>query len=82
VNERQVGGSHYKDTSGRCPNCGGLIEHWDLYAEQPYLEGCITKYVTRWRKKNGVQDLEKAKHFLEKLIEVAKQEKAAAASAH
>jgi hypothetical protein len=29
-----------------------------------------------------VQDLEKAKHFLEKLIEVAKQEKAAAASAH
>lgn len=29
----------------------------------------MTKYLTRWRKKNGVQDLEKAKHFLDKFIE-------------
>lgn len=35
----------------------------------PYMEAQIIKYVTRWRKKNGMQDLEKAKHFLEKLME-------------
>jgi len=35
----------------------------------PYHEGCITKYVTRWRKKDGKRDLEKALHFLSKLEE-------------
>jgi hypothetical protein len=64
----QIGGTHYKDNSGVCPHCGGEIQHWDLYGKQPYLEGCIAKYVTRWRSKNGLQDLLKAKHFLEKLI--------------
>jgi hypothetical protein len=36
-----------------------------------YLEGCTTKHVSRWRKKLGVQDLQKAEHYLDKLIEVA-----------
>src|SRR5690606_7409665 len=35
-----------------------------------YFEGQVTKYVSRWRKKNGVQDLEKALHFLQKYLEV------------
>ena len=63
ANETQVGGSHYKS----------LYEHWDLAVTIPlsYLEGCITKYVTRARKKNGIQDLKKATHYLEKLIEVS-----------
>jgi hypothetical protein len=34
------------------------------------MEAQIIKYVFRWRDKNGRQDLYKAKHFLEKLIEV------------
>jgi len=61
ANMRQVGGEHYK----------GVIQHWDyaISQEMPYLEGQITKYITRWRKKNGLQDLQKAKHFLDKLIE-------------
>lgn len=61
ANSRQVGGSHYKSK----------IEHWDyvLANDIPYLEAQIIKYVSRWRKKNGLQDLQKAKHFLEKLIE-------------
>lgn len=64
ANDRQVGGEHYKDSG---------FQHWDfaIAAELNYLEGCITKYVTRWRKKNGLQDLEKAAHFLEKLLETA-----------
>lgn len=64
ANTRQVGGAHYKTS----------YEHWDLCVMVPlgYLEGQVTKYVTRWRKKNGVQDLEKAMHYLDKLMEVNK----------
>jgi len=67
ANSRQVGGTHYRDATGKCPHCGGIIEHWDLYAQFPYLVGQVTKYVTR--DKNGLEDLEKAAHFLQKLAE-------------
>lgn len=67
ANEWQVGGQHYRKATGKCPHCKGEIQHWDLYAEQPYLVGQITKYVTR--QKNGLQDVEKAMHFLQKLAE-------------
>lgn len=58
----QVGGNHYKSDP---------IEHWTYVMENniPYMEAQIIRYVVRWRKKNGMQDLEKAKHYLEKLIE-------------
>lgn len=72
ANERQVGGSHYKKT--------GAIEHWDIVVqhELDYFQGQITKYVMRWRDKGGISDLEKAKHFLEKYIEVENVKKVAA----
>lgn len=65
ANEKQVGGEHYK----------GEIQHWDFAASQEfdYFQGQITKYVARWKKKNGIQDLLKAQHFLEKYIEVEKE---------
>lgn len=65
ANERQIGGSHYKT---------GKTQHWDIVAEHDldYFQGQITKYVMRWKAKNGIQDLEKAAHFLEKYIELAK----------
>jgi hypothetical protein len=65
ANKRQVGGGHYKDMT---------IEHWDVVAlnNLDYFQGQITKYVMRWHGKNGVQDLEKAQHFLQKYIEVEK----------
>lgn len=61
ANDKQVGGDHYD----------APIQHWDLVVANkiPYLEAQVIKYVMRWRKKNGLQDLEKARHFLEKLIE-------------
>jgi hypothetical protein len=64
ANDRQIGGSHYKRDGG--------IEHWDLIERSGigYLEGCATKYVARWRQKGGVQDLEKAEHYVQKLIEL------------
>jgi hypothetical protein len=63
ANESQIGGNHYKTT----------YEHWDLCVKIPlgYLEGCTTKHVSRWRKKLGIQDLQKALHYLDKLMEVA-----------
>lgn len=64
ANDKQIGGNHYKK---------GGEEHWDrqwrLYG-RGYFVGCITKYVERYHEKNGVQDLQKAQHFLEKLIEL------------
>ena len=64
ANDKQIGGTHYKK---------GGEEHWDrqwrLYG-RGYFVGCITKYVERYHEKNGVQDLQKAQHFLEKLIEL------------
>lgn len=59
-NNRQIGGDHYQTGS----------QHWDLIARNniPYLEGCATKYVTRWRKKDGRKDLEKALHYIDKAI--------------
>jgi hypothetical protein len=35
-----------------------------------YFEGNVIKYVSRWRGKGGIADLEKAKHYLELLIEL------------
>jgi hypothetical protein len=33
-----------------------------------WAEGCAIAYLSRWRQKGGVQDLEKAKHTIELLI--------------
>ena len=35
-----------------------------------FCEGNVMKYITRWKEKNGVADLEKAKHYIELLIEL------------
>lgn len=62
-NEKQVGGSHYATGAG--------VQHWDYVMRAlngRYLEGNITKYVARHTKKNGLQDLKKAQHYLDKLI--------------
>lgn len=63
-NSRQVGGDHYK---------GKTVQPWDFIAanELGFFEGNVVKYVTRWKDKGGVQDLHKARHYLDKLIEVA-----------
>jgi hypothetical protein len=48
------------------------IEPWDYVAanNMGYFEGSVIKYVSRWREKNGIEDLKKARAFLDKLIEV------------
>lgn len=65
VDKVQIGGSHYKE--------GGTLQHWNMAAANGlgYLESASTKYVTRWRKKAGLLDLEKAGHYHDKLMELA-----------
>jgi hypothetical protein len=42
----------------------------DLLIEKrvPFTEGCIMKYVYRWREKDGLRDLYKARDYLTALI--------------
>lgn len=58
----QIGGSHYKASS---------IEPWDVFMDwrlDPWLCNVI-KYVQRHNKKNGIEDLKKAQHYLNFAIE-------------
>lgn len=60
---KQVGGSHYKDMKIQ------PVEFCHVNSI-PYLEATAIKYLCRWRKKNGIQDLDKAIHFIELLKEL------------
>ncbi|WP_043713203.1 DUF3310 domain-containing protein [Methylobacterium sp. 285MFTsu5.1] len=59
----QEGGSHYKDLPIQ------PVEY--IHANGiPFCEGNVIKYVSRWRSKNGIADLKKARHFIDLLIEL------------
>jgi hypothetical protein len=60
----QVGGDHYKDNT---------IQVWDAIHDWGlgYFSGNVIKYVARHQKKNGIEDLKKARHYLDKLIAMA-----------
>ncbi len=61
VRYKQVAGTHYQRA----------IQPWDIISEWEldFWEGNVLKYLLRWKHKDGVQDLKKAKHYLEYLIE-------------
>jgi hypothetical protein len=59
---KQVGGDHYKQTT---------LQPWDVisaWSLDPWLANVI-KYVQRHQRKNGREDLLKAVHYLEYVIE-------------
>jgi len=59
----QHGGAHYKEMRIQ------PVEY--IHGNNiPFIEGCIIKYVSRWRHKGGIEDLKKARHFLDILIEL------------
>lgn len=67
INDIQIGGSHYnKDGEQHWDRAWRL--GWDFYQYQ------ITKYVERWKAKNGLEDLKKAQHFLNKYVELIESE--------
>jgi hypothetical protein len=61
--QTQVGGTHYKDLKIQ------PIEF--IHANNiPFCEANAIKYLCRWRNKNGKQDLLKARHYIDLLIEL------------
>ena len=60
--DKQVGGKHYQQFK---------IQPVEFCYKNniPYLEATAIKYLCRWREKNGIEDLEKAKHYIDLLIE-------------
>lgn len=61
--DTQEGGTHYKDLK---------IQPIDYIHRNGigFAEGCAIKYLTRWRAKGGIEDLKKARHFIDLLIEL------------
>jgi len=60
--DMQVGGNHYKDMA---------IQPIEFIMQNGigFMEGNAIKYLSRWRSKGGVEDLKKARHYLDMLIE-------------
>lgn len=68
MSDIQIGGDHYRSKT---------IQPWDVMEDwmsqeafAGFLQGNVIKYLCRYRDKNGVEDLRKARHYLDKLIEV------------
>ena len=61
--DKQVAGSHYKDLA---------IQPLEFITKNKlsYIQGNIIKYVVRYEQKNGIEDLQKAKHYIDMLIEL------------
>ncbi len=62
----QIGGDHYSKLG---------IEPIQFIEtnEMGYHEGNVVKYVSRWRSKNGMEDLKKAQWYINRLIELEEQ---------
>ena len=60
--EKQIGGDHYS----KMPIQPAHYSHVNCLG---FIAGSVIKYVSRYKSKNGRQDLEKAIHFIEMLIE-------------
>lgn len=60
---KQIGGNHYKEMP---------IQPIEFIHKNnlSFIQGNVVKYICRYKDKNGVQDLEKAKHYIELLIEM------------
>ena len=61
--DKQVGGSHYKDMA---------IQPIEYIHKNGlgFCEGNVVKYITRWKTKNGIEDLKKVIHYAELLIQM------------
>lgn len=60
---RQEGGDHYTTQQ---------VQPWHIWLDNPDMDPFTAnaiKYLMRWRKKNGIEDIKKAKHYVEMLLE-------------
>ena len=65
---RQVGGKHYKNFP---------IQPYEFISKNKlsFFQGCVVKYVCRYLQKNGIEDLEKIKHYCDLEIKKLKDTK-------
>lgn len=56
----QIGGNHYKDNFPFCQPLKFFVKN-----NIPFDAGNVCKYVLRHKFKNGIEDLKKAKHYIE-----------------
>ena len=66
--QKQIGGDHYRKFAIQ------PVEYCQKNGLN-FCESCVIKYVSRHREKNGAQDIHKAMHFLELLLELEYGEK-------
>ena len=68
ADQQQVGGNHYKDLSVQP---WVAMESW-MTTEQfaGFLRGNAIKYLARCDVKGGIDDIKKARHYIDKLVEV------------
>ena len=63
ASETQIGGSHYSEMAIQ------PIEF--IYKNNlSFIQGNVIKYVCRYKSKGGIEDLNKAKHYIDLLIEI------------
>lgn len=63
--QQQVGGDHYTKMQIQ------PVEYITAN-ELTFLEGCIVKYISRWRNKDGIKDLHKIKQCVDLIIKLEK----------
>lgn len=67
ANDRQIGGLHYKRMTVQPWD---VVDSWPMEQRIGYYRGNALKYIMRaGAKDETVQELEKAKHYIDKLIE-------------
>lgn len=67
LNKTQIGGNHYTSKSVQPWEA---MQAWMSHEEfTGFLRGNVIKYIARCNEKGGIEDLEKARHYLDKLIE-------------
>ena len=62
--------NHYRNSDASCPKCDNPIECIDVTRHMPFNLGNAVKYLWRFRDKGGLEDLKKARWYLEDHIKV------------
>lgn len=63
ASSKQIGGTHYQTKA---------IQPWEVVERNNmgFFDGNALKYIMRYKEKNGVEDLQKAIHYIERLIDL------------
>ena len=71
ANATQIGGNHY---TSKAVQPWDAMQAWMSREEfAGYLRGNVLKYMARCNDKGGIEDVRKARHYIDKLIEVLEQ---------